>query len=244
MQKFFFLIAFVLVQMFLLGDPSDCRGQLFPRAGHGRTSISVKPSSSQPVGDEEEKKSWVILFDGNTLQGWEGNKKFFRVEDRSIVAGSLNSKIPHNEFLCTQKSYDNFELRLKAKLVGAGKNAGIQFRSQRIANHHEVIGYQCDMGQMNGHSIWGYLYDESRRRKFLVEADPEKTDRNTKFEDWNDLVVRCQGHHVKIWVNGFQTVDYLEKDKKIAKSGIIGLQIHSGPPAEAWYRDIKIKPLD
>ena len=193
---------------------------------------------------EKEASGWLILFDGKTLKGWEGNKKFFRVEDRSIVAGNLKSKIPNNEFLCTEKKYGNFELRLKAKLVGEGKNAGIQFRSKRVPNHHEVMGYQCDMGQMKGHSIWGYLYDESRRRKFLVEADPAKTDKNTRPAGWNELVIRCEGNHLQVWVNGFQTVDYREKDKNIPKTGIIGLQIHSGPPAEAWYRDIRIRSLD
>ncbi len=63
-----------------------------------------------------------------------------------------------------------FELRLQAKLVGDGKNAGIQFRSQRIPNHHEVIGYQCDMGEMGNRSIWGSIYDESRRKKFICRG--------------------------------------------------------------------------
>src|SRR5256885_2096868 len=69
------------------------------------------------------------LFDGKTLAGWEGNKEVFRVENGAIVAGSLQKKVEHNEFLCTAKEYGDFELRLKAKLVGKGDNAGVQFRS-------------------------------------------------------------------------------------------------------------------
>ena len=59
----------------------------------------------------------------------------------------------------------------------------------------------------------------------------------------NDLVIRCEGPRIQIWVNGLQTVDYTETDDKIARQGIIGLQIHSGPPAEASYRNIRLKKL-
>jgi hypothetical protein len=132
---------------------------------------------------------------------------------------------------------------LKAKLVGEGKNAGVQFRSQRIPNHHEVIGYQCDMGVMRDQSIWGALYDESRRRKFLSTGDDAEIKKVFKPGDWNELVIRCQGPRIQIWVNGYQTVDYKEADDKITRRGIIGLQIHGGAPAEASYKEIRIKEL-
>src|SRR5687768_4712372 len=89
---------------------------------------------------------FVPLFDGKTLAGWEGDERVFRVEDGAIVAGSRTEKIPHNEFLSSKEEFGDFELRLKARLIGKGQNAGIQFRSQRIADHFEMIGYQCDMG--------------------------------------------------------------------------------------------------
>ena len=95
------------------------------------------------TADEQDFKS---LFDGKTFDGWEGNLDIFRIEQKAIVGGTLDARIPHNEFLCTKKEYGDFELRLSAKLAGQGNNAGIQFRSKRIPDHHEVIGYQCDMG--------------------------------------------------------------------------------------------------
>ena len=64
-----------------------------------------------------------------------------------------------------------------------------------------------------------------------------------KVDGWNDFVIRCEGKHIQIWVNGLQTVDYTEADDAIARTGIIGLQIHGGPPAEASYKDIRIKVL-
>lgn len=179
------------------------------------------------------------LFDGKTLDGWEGNLEVFRVEDGAIVAGSLENRIPRNEFLCTKRKYADFELRLKCKIVPPDANAGVQFRSARIPNHHEVIGYQADMGE----SWWGKLYDESRRRKVLAGPDEKKLAEVLKPDDYNEYVIRCRGGHVELWINGLQTADYHEPDKDLPEQGIIGLQIHAGPPAEAWYKDITLLPL-
>jgi hypothetical protein len=190
-----------------------------------------------------DEPGFQSLFDGQTLAGWEGNEKMFRVRDGAIVAGSLEEKIPHNEFLASKEEFGDFELRLKGRLVGAGKNAGVQFRSQRVPDHFEMIGYQCDMGTMRDQSIWGTLYDESRRRKFLAEPDQAKLKAALKEGQFNDLVIRCQGPRIQIWVNDAQTVDYTEPDDAIPRRGHLGLQIHAGEPAEASYKDIRIKRL-
>src|SRR5678816_2992977 len=108
-----------------------------------------------------DEPGFLPLFDGKSLTGWEGDAKVFRVADGAIVAGSRTEKIAHNEFLASAEEFGDFELRLKARLSGKGQNAGVQFRSQRVADHFEMIGYQCDMGTMQGRSIWGSLYDES-----------------------------------------------------------------------------------
>lgn len=189
------------------------------------------------------EEGFIPLFDGKTQTGWEGNLKVFRVEDQSVVAGTLKEAIPRNEFLCTTKEFGNFELRLKAKLVGEGDNAGVQFRTKRIPNHHEVSGYQCDMGTAFGRIVWGGLYDESRRNKMLAEGDQSRIKEVFKPGDWNELVVRCEGPRIQIWLNGYQTVDYKEPDENIARTGVIALQVHGGKPAEAWYRDVRIKEL-
>jgi hypothetical protein len=194
----------------------------------------------------QDRGGFSSLFDGKTLAGWEGNTEIFRVEKGAIVAGSLKQKIDHNEFLCTTKSYRDFELRLQARLQGEGHNAGIQFRSQRIENHHEVKGYQCDIGAMGAaadHLIWGALYDESRRRIFLLEPDQNKLREVVDPNGWNKFVIRCEGPRIQIWVNGLKAIDYTEQEAGIAAEGIIGLQIHGGAPAQACYRRIKIKPL-
>jgi len=179
------------------------------------------------------------LFDGKTFAGWEGNMKVFRIEDGAIVGGSMKTALPNNEFLCTTKSYSDFELRAKFKVAGERVNAGIQFRSERIPNNHEVIGYQADIGQM----FWGALYDESRRNKILVSPDAAALNKVLKRDDWNDYVIRAEGKRIRLEINGYQTVDYTETDDSIKQSGLICLQIHGGPPSEARYKDITIEEL-
>jgi len=181
------------------------------------------------------------LFDGKTFIGWEGNLDWFRIEDGAIVAGNLKKAAPRNEFLCTTKAYTDFELRLKVKLSGdvSQANAGIQIRSRRIPNHNEVSGYQADMGQQ----YWGCLYDESRRNNVLAQPDAQLLQKALKRGDWNEYVIRCEGRRIQLWLNGFQTVDYTETDRAIEQAGLIGLQIHGGPPAEAWYKEIQITEI-
>jgi hypothetical protein len=181
------------------------------------------------------------LFDGKSFKGWNGNQQIFRIESGAIVGGSLKDKIARNEFLCTDKEYSDFVLRAKFKLLGdpARANAGIQFRTKRIPNDHEVIGYQADMGQ----NYWGALYDESRRKKVLAQPNLDELKKVLKLNDWNDYEIRAEGKRIRLRINGLQTVDYTEADDSIAQTGGICVQIHAGPPSEAWYKDITIEPI-
>lgn len=200
----------------------------------------TKQSADDPPADKE---GFIALVSDSGLDGWEGKFEWFRNENGTIIAGRLDQKIPRNEFLCTQKVYGDFDLRLEAKLVGEGDNAGIQFRTTRIPNNHEVSGYQADMGTAWNRAVWGSLYDESRRNKMLELPEAEVVQRAYRPDNWNTFRILCQGNRIQIWLNDILTVDYLEEDEKIDKKGIIGLQIHSGPPAEAHYRHIRIKEL-
>ena len=185
----------------------------------------------------------VVLFDGKTFAGWEGDTaKTWRIQDGAIVGGSLTERVPRNEFLCTTRSFGNFVLRLKFKLVGSDGfiNAGVQFRSQRATKPaHEMIGYQADMGA----KFWGALYDETRRNKILAEPDPTTVATLIKLEDWNDYEIRAEGPRIRLAINGKQTVDYTEPDATIPQSGLIGLQIHGGGKAEVHYKDLTIEEL-
>lgn len=193
--------------------------------------------------DSSNNKSTKKLFDGKTLAGWNGDSKWFRAKDGVIIAGSLDEKIPHNQFLCTNEVFGDFELSLEAKLVGKGNNAGVQFRTKRIPNDTEVSGFQADIGDYKTGTCWGALYDESRRRKFLAETSAEAA-KTVRRKDWNTLKVIAKGNHIQIFLNGVLSVDYSEEDASIEATGVIALQVHSGPPLEAHYRNIKFKSLE
>jgi hypothetical protein len=186
-----------------------------------------------------EPEGAVSLFDGKSFRGWEGDLKVFRIEEGAIVGGSLKRDNPRNEFLCTEREYGDFELTLKFKVLGKGANAGIQIRSRRIPDHHEMIGYQADLGD----NYWGSLYDESRRNKILAAADAQAVAAVLKRDDWNEYRIRCDGKRIQLWINGLKTVDYTEPDDQIDERGLIGLQIHGGPPSEAWYKDITLREI-
>jgi hypothetical protein len=188
--------------------------------------------SQQPAGA-------VSLFNGKTFKGWEGDTLHtWRIENNSLVGGSLKDTVPHNEFLCTAESFNDFELTLQFKLVGTGfVNAGVQFHSQRATNpSYEMIGYQADLGK----GYWASLYDESRRNLTLVKPTDDLINKVLKPGEWNDYKIRSQGKRIQIWLNGIQTVDYTETDENIPHKGLIALQVHGGGKVEASYRNIRI----
>jgi hypothetical protein len=103
-----------------------------------------------------------------------------------------------------------------------------------------MVGYQLDMGDP---SWWGSLYDESRRNAVLAQSDMDAVNPVLRRGDWNDYEIHCDGPRVRASINGLQTIDYVEPDDSIEQSGRIGLQIHGGGKAEAWYRHIHIQEL-
>jgi len=186
----------------------------------------------------------LSLFDGHSFHGWNGDtNQTWRIRDGAIVGGSLTAQVPRNEFLCTDRRFTNFVLRLKFKLTGRSGfiNAGVQVRSERIANPpNEMTGYQADLGDPEW---WGCLYDESRRNKVLAKSDMNQLRQRLKTNDWNAYEIRCEGRRIRLFVNGLQTVDYREPDPNIPQFGLIGLQIHGGAVAEVSYKDITLEEL-
>ena len=184
------------------------------------------------------------LFDGKSLAGWEGKPAFFRVEDSCIVAGRLDWRIPQNEFLVTEQTWGNCEFIFEARLSGRGSNAGVQFWSQRLPGSNEMIGYQCDIGAFKNGLLWGWLYDESRRNRFLASAPQSEMQEWTNPKGkWNKLRVKAYAPLIQIWLNEHLVSDFEEMDASIPQFGHIGLQIHSGPPLECWFRKIQIREL-
>lgn len=184
------------------------------------------------------------LFNGKTFSGWEGDTlSTWRIKNKTIIGGSLDETVPHNDFLCTKRSYTNFILKLKIKLTGHEGfiNSGIQFRSKRLLDPpYEMTGYQADWGN----NYWASLYDESRRNKTLMAPDSLEVLGWINVNDWNEYEIRAEDRRIRLYINGHKTVDYIEKDLDIPQEGLIGLQIHGDGKALVAFKDIFIEELE
>ncbi len=203
----------------------------------------------------------VPLFDGKTFTGWDGDTaKTWRIENGEIIAGSPDAKHPRTEFLCSTRNCSDFDLRLEYRR--GENNGGIQFRSERVPNQHEVSGYQADFAP----GVDGCLYDESRRNRYLavfgvadvdlaseagrpgalIKRALDSKEENAKklgIAEWNRCRIRAEGPRIRLWINDVLTVDYTEKDASIPRTGKIAIQIHGGA-TEIRYRNITIEELD
>lgn len=210
----------------------------------------------------------VRLFDGISLNGWEGDTALWRVVDGAIVGGTLKTPVTQSEYLCTQAEFADFELQLDARINGP--NAGVHFRSQRVPGSNEVAGYQADIGFAPGriiatlsdtvpdnlerpYPLWGSLADEFRPEpgrypdpaqpvRFIAVAPSGLINRVLRLDDWNEIAVVAVGPRIRLQLNGVTTVDFTEKGN-VPAGGKVCLQIHDGPPAEAWYKNISIRHI-
>ncbi|MGB0582167.1 MAG: 3-keto-disaccharide hydrolase, partial [Limisphaerales bacterium] len=64
-----------------------------------------------------------------------------------------------------------------------------------------------------------------------------------KSEQWNDYRIVAKGNHLQHFINGVQTVDVIDQGPGNAKSGILALQIHVGPPMIVQFKNIRLKKL-
>jgi hypothetical protein len=185
----------------------------------------------------------TLLFDGTSFAGWNGDtKKIWRIEQAAICAGSPDVAAPRNEFLATDREFENFELKLDYRMdCTGGCNAGVQFRSKRVPNHHEVSGYQADIAP----GITGGLYDESRRNKMLAVPPKELQEKAIAAakDGWNEYTIHAEGRRIRLSINGVELLDYTEPDETIPLKGVIALQIHGGLKGTIRYRNLRIEEL-
>ncbi len=191
------------------------------------------------------EKGFRMIFDGKTLDGWEGNLRYWSVENRAIVGARPHyQSMPVHDFLCTVEEFDDFELRLEAKVIGQ-RNSGVTVRTNKKRYSYPIEGYEIDMGI----KLWGVIFEEGGTRgpvnRDAQEELQPKIDRVVRRGDFNDFVIRCEGNHIKAWLNGVY-YDFVETDPQALKklrSGTIGLQLHSGKPQIVSFRNIRVKEL-
>lgn len=212
-----------------LGKPADQAGTYF--------STTIERWARLLDGEPAlvETAGFTPLSGGPDLAGWEGDLSLWSARDGMIVGKTQGLK--HNDFLASRSAHGDFILKATFQLVNGAGNSGIMFRAKR-KGEHEMSGYQADVGE----SYWGSLYDESRRNKTLVEASKNARDK-LRTAGWNHYAIRAVGANITLTLNNVTSVQYTEPDTAIDRSGLLGLQVHSGGPTEVRFKDIHIQRL-
>ncbi|MFT5129216.1 MAG: putative membrane-bound dehydrogenase-like protein [Rhodothermales bacterium] len=199
------------------------------------------------------------LFDGKTLNGWDGNPAFWRVED-GVITGQTTKEKPTNgnTFLVWQDGkLKDFVLRLKFKIDGG--NSGVQYRSKEVGKW-AIGGYQADFDASGGWA--GTLYEEKGRgvlakrgnrvliditgRKLGIGATATEQEIVESYDKsgWNDYEIIAKGNHLIQKLNGKVTVNLCdEQADRQALEGLLALQLHAGPPMLVQFKDIQVKEL-
>jgi len=189
------------------------------------------------------------LFDGKTLDGWQGGKDGYLVKDESIVSqpkGSGN--------LATVKEYGDFDLKFEFKLT-PGANNGIGIRvpteepGQRIDPAYKGMEIQVlDDASDSYKNIQPWQHHGS-----IYGVVPAKTGFLKPAGEWNSEQIIARGKHITVILNGETIVD--ADIAKASENGTIDGKDHPGLKrdkghicfcghgAEVWFRNMRIKEL-
>ncbi len=183
------------------------------------------------------------IFDGRTLDGWvqRGGRAPYTVEDGCIVGRTAPSQ--PNSFLCTARTFADFELELDFK-VDPALNSGVQVRSESRPDYKNGIvhGYQIEIDPSDRAWTAG-LYDESRRAWLVDLRDKPEARAAFRQGEWNRLRVRCVGDRFDTWLNGTPVVT--DFHDSLTPDGFIALQVHGvgerRDPLEVRWRNIRVR---
>jgi Domain of Unknown Function (DUF1080) len=214
---------------------------------------------SQEISAPKNDKGEYVLFNGKDLSGWDGNPKFWSVQDGAIT-GKTTKEEPTkgNTFLIWKGGkLKDFELRVMWRLENG--NSGIQYRSKDRGNW-VVHGYQADIAD---NQFLGILYEEGGRgilanvgEKVIVPeaGKPQKVGSvgekkdikaGVNHKEWNEYIITCRGVQLIQKLNGKVTMELSDEDpQKRAMEGILALQLHAGPPMVVQFKDITLKVLE
>jgi hypothetical protein len=177
------------------------------------------------------------LFNGKTLDGWEGSPEIWRGEDGCIVG---NGPTPYKQYLINRShSFTNFILEVEFMPVKG--NSGVNYRCHDYMEKgrpFEVSGYQCDIGPM------GALYDiyttsPSKRYGIVKKGSNHLVDYTT----WNTFRIVADGKKLSHSINGTPCMEFEDTDPQgFRKEGFIALEYHD-KNVTVKFKDIRIKEL-
>lgn len=209
------------------------------------------------------EEGFVSIFDG-TLRDWDGDPTYWRAEN-GVLIGEVKPEtlLKKNSFIIWRGGeIADFELQLEYRVSDDG-NSGINYRSLRVpdpATPWAMQGYQADI---DGRDQWSGQNYEERGRTFLAYrgqsvvlrsgkdpevvrslGDPAELQKQVKKNDWNHVHLIVKGHHLRHFTNGILMSEVLDDDPdKRRTSGLIGVQVHVGPPMKIEFRNIRLKKL-
>lgn len=217
-----------------------------------------QPAASTPTTSD----GFVTIFDGQSLNGWEGDPKYWRVENDALVGEvTPETLLKQNSFIIWRGgTTQDFELKLEYRITAKG-NSGINYRSTEIEGQKWAMrGYQADIDGADRYTGQNY---EEKGRTFLAKrgetvtidssatpkivaslGDAQQLATTIKKEDWNEVHIIARGHVLTHIVNGhvMSVVDD-DDDAHRRSDGLLGVQVHVGPPMKIEYRNIRIKTL-
>ena len=206
-----------------------------------------------------DKEAFAAIFDGTSLDGWEGKPEFWSVAEGAIVGQTTAEKpTKGNTFLIWKKgNVGDFELRLLYRITGG--NSGIQYRSK---DHGDFVvgGYQADFEA--GPTYSGIVYEErgrgilcNRGERITIATDGKKApgdpigntgelQKAIKPGEWNEYTVVARGPRLQHFINGQLMSELVDEQQgKRAAEGVLALQLHAGPPMKVEFKDLRIKTL-
>jgi sucrose-6-phosphate hydrolase SacC (GH32 family) len=208
----------------------------------------------------DDRDLFKPLFDGKTLDGWESPDMSYWSVENGAVTGKIteNHPLKANQYLVWREPMGDFELKMKFRMFGSpGINSGFQFRS-RLLPGHDMAGYQMDN---NLDTPWlARLYEEHGRdtlafrgKKAVIDAGGKITLSDIpdaggpawfQLQRWHEYHLVCQGPHLILYVNGRLAAEALDGDaRRRACCGLLGLQLHSGPPTTVQFKNIRLRAL-
>jgi len=214
--------------------------------------------------DPDDMTGFVQIFDGQSLQGWDGDPSFWRAEDGLIVGESTpENRVERNTFLIWRGGVvRDFELKIDFRINGT--NSGIQYRSIELPEVGPWVlnGYQADLDFVN--QFTGNTHSEGRGRFFLAQrgnvvrgaadgtrkqvgtvGDPDALKGYVNINGWNTYHIIARGRTLIQLINGHLMSVFLDEDTtNFAAEGVLGLQMHVGEPFRVEYRNVWLKQID
>jgi hypothetical protein len=205
------------------------------------------PKEAPVVKPREGKNETIKLFDGKSLDGWEGYQDLWSIKDGVIVAKNTEP-LKYSTYLLTKGKYSDFRLTFACKLLpGSEMHSGVSFWGEVWPKADgKVTDPKKDRSEYTykGHLVMfpsGYgMYDLFGRNGLGVDGAPAK--KVGKQHDWNDIEVLAQGNRVRVAINGVQVVDWRDPKPESIKEGPIGLQLHSEKvPQELHWKGLVLE---